>query len=389
MTKVYVSYRRPEHKFIKAVVSHLAPQHEILVDMNLPDGVDFRDYQADWMRAADVFLIFVSEGTRTSGYQNSEIGAARLWSKFVDGKLIVPVRLGDAPLPQPIEDLHHLAIGDRDPKAAAEAIRGAIAKRLTRVRLFISHAHRDEDLASRLVDVITSNLEVPAGELRCTSVPGYQLDLGVMAPEALRRELGTAACVVGLLTPNSIGTEWVLFELGAAWANAKVTIPLLAGKLEDRDIPGPFRGAAGGLLKNAVTLDHLLDQLQRELGWRRRSDLSARKKQYDLVEYVENKVFTHDPLEEELKASYAARRARVGATQGRLLDYVTARLGERRFIPIDEITRSFSTVQTSLFYRLEQLRLLGFLSRVAIDENDADPAYGWTLSEKYRRELGL
>jgi hypothetical protein len=389
MTKVYVSYRRHEHEFIRAVVSYLAPQHEMLIDMNLPDGVDFRDYQADWLRAADVFLLFVSEGTRTSDYQNSEIGAARFWSRFVDGKMIVPVRLGDAPLPRPIEDLNYLPIAERDPKAAADAIRGAIAKRLARVRLFISHAHRDEDLASRLVDVITSNLEVPAGELRCTSVPGYQLELGVMAPEALRRELGTAACVVGLLTPNSIGTEWVLFELGAAWANAKVAIPLLAGKLEDRDIPGPFRGAAGGQLKDAVTLDRLLDQLQRELGWVRRSDLSARQKQYDLVGYAQKKVFTSDPLEQELKASYAARRARVGATQGRLLDYVTARLRERPYVPFDEITRSFSTVQTSLFYRLEQLRLLGFLSRVAIDENAADPAYGWTLSEKYRRELGL
>jgi predicted dithiol-disulfide oxidoreductase (DUF899 family) len=51
-------------------------------------------------------------------------------------------------------------------------------------------------------EVVTSNLNVPKGELRCTSVPGYQLDLGAMASDALRRELGSARAVVALLTPE-------------------------------------------------------------------------------------------------------------------------------------------------------------------------------------------
>jgi hypothetical protein len=67
-----------------------------------------------------------------------------------------------------------------------------IERRARRIRLFISHAHRDADIARGLVDVITANVDVPDGELRCTSVPGYQLDLGTMAPDVLRRELGSA-----------------------------------------------------------------------------------------------------------------------------------------------------------------------------------------------------
>lgn len=53
-----------------------------------------------------------------------------------------------------------------------------------KVKIFVSHAHRDEDIADRLV----------------------------------------------------------LFELGAAWLQAKRTIPLLA-RLKPEDVPGPMRGA--------------------------------------------------------------------------------------------------------------------------------------------------
>ncbi len=153
---------------------------------------------------------------------------------------------------------------------------------------------------------------MPAGALRCTSVPGYQLDLGAMAPDVLRRELGSAACVLAVLTPNSLANDWVLFELGAAWANAKLSIPLLAGGLQDKDIPGPFRGAAGGQLSTPATLDRMVDQLEKLLGWPQRNDLSARNKRYELVKYLETKTFARDPVETELKAGFAAKRSRIG-----------------------------------------------------------------------------
>jgi Transposase zinc-binding domain/TIR domain len=340
-------------------------------------------------RASEVFLVFVSRGTRNSDFQNAEIGSARLCSKFLDGKLIVPVVIDDVEVPRPIADLDCLLASHRDPVESANEIDEAIKRRVPRVRLLISHSHRDEDLASRLVDVITSGLHVPAGELRCTSVPGYQLDLGTMAPEALRRELGSAASVVAILTPNSLSAEWVLFELGSAWANAKVAIPLLVGGLADKDIPGPFRGAAGGRLDPAVTLDHLIDQLEKGLGWPQRTDLPARKKRYDLVEYVKSKTFPRDPIEEESKASFAAKRVRISANQGKVLDYITAKQGTRSHIPQDELAKKFTDLETSFYYRLEQLRLLGFVERITTGELHGDPAYGWRLSDRYRREVGV
>jgi len=389
MATVYVSYRSTERPFVEAVMSRLEPRHTIRIDYKIPVGADWRSHQLEELLTSDVFLVFVSHDTGGSDFQSSEMGAARFCSSVLDGKLIISALIDDVNPPRPLAHLDCLDLRNRDPDQAAKAIDEAIAQRKPRVRLFISHAHRDADLASRVVEVISTGLEVPAKELRCTSVPGYQLDLGTMAPEALRRELGSAACVVAVLTPNSLGNDWVLFELGAAWANAKVSIPLLAGGLQDKDIPGPFRGAAGGQLSSAATLDHMIDQLEKLLGWRQRTDLAGRNKRYELVDYVKAKTFPRDSIEDELRASFAAKRARIGSKQGQVLDYITAKLGQRPHIGQEELARQFADLKPALYYRLEMLRLLGFLDRANIGESRGVPVWGWTLSDSYRREVGL
>ena len=389
MASVYVSYRSTEQPFVQAVMSRLEPRHDIRIDYKIPVGADWRSQQLDELRTSEVFLVFVSRDTCGSDFQNAEMGGARFCSSFLDGKLIVPVLIDDVPPPRPLAHLDCLRLWHRDPDRAAMEIDGAIAGRKPRVRLFISHAHRDADLASRLVDVITSGLQVPSGELRCTSVTGFQLDLGTMAPDALRRELGSAACVIAVLTPNSQGNDWVLFELGAAWANAKVSIPLLAGGLEDKDIPGPFRGAAGGQLSLPATLDRMMDQLQAALGWQPRTDLAGRSKRYELVDYVKAKAFPRESVEYDLRASFAAKRARIGERQGRLLDRVAAEPGGTTPIAEGELAKQFPELAPGLYYRLEQLRLLGFLDREKLAERGGGWVWGWTLSEPYRREIGL
>lgn len=389
MASVYVSYRSSEQPFVEAVVSRLKSRHDIRIDTKIPVGADWRSQQLEELRTSEVFLVFVSQETRGSDFQNAEMGGARFCSSFLDGKLIVPVLIDDVPPPRPLAHLDFLRLLDRDPGRAAAEIDGAISARTPRVRLFISHAHRDADLASRLVDVITSGLQVPSGELRCTSVTGFQLDLGTMAPDALRRELGSAACVIAVLTPNSQGNDWVLFELGAAWANAKVSIPLLAGGLEDKDIPGPLRGAAGGQLGLPATLDRMMDQLQAVLGWQPRTDLAGRSKRYELVDYVKAKAFPRESVEYDLRASFAAKRARIGERQGRLLDRVAAEPGGTTPIAEGELAKQFPELESGLYYRLEQLRLLGFLDREKLAERGGGWVWGWRLSEPYRREIGL
>ena len=388
MATIYVSYRSTQAPFVRAVVSRLEQRHDIRIDYKMPPGVVFRSHQLEDMRRCDVFLVFVSRDTRESDFQNAEMGSARFCQAYVDGKTLIPVLLDDVEPPRPLADLDCLHSTDGDVDATAREIELEIARRTRRIRLFISHAHRDADIAARLVDVITANLDVPDNELRCTSVAGYQLDLGAMAPDVLRRELGSALCVVALLTPNSLANDWVLFELGAAWASVNASIPLLAGGPEEKDIPGPLRGSAGGQLTVPGTLDRLLDQLQRTLGWPSRPGLVAQSKRHELVDYMKAKTFANDRAEGELKAGFAAKRARIGARQGLLLDYLTHNMKARPYLSLDDLADQVAGSGNELYYRLEQLRLLGFVHRLDLGQADGRPSFGWTLSEKYRQDIG-
>lgn len=238
MTTVYVSYNSAESSFVRDIIGRLeAEKHGIFVDYKNPIGSRWRDHMFENLKISEVFIVFASAGTANSEYQNAEIGSARFCSTYIDQKLIIPIVIDPLPIPKNLQDLDCLVYPERNPEEVTKAILDAIEHRPRRIRLFISHSHKDEDLAKKLVDVITFGLEVPRGAMRCTSVPGYQLDLGTMGSEALRRELGSAACVIAILTPNSLAADWVLFELGAAWANAKMAVPLLAGGLIDQDIP--------------------------------------------------------------------------------------------------------------------------------------------------------
>jgi hypothetical protein len=368
-------------------MARLQARHQIRIDYDMPAGVDWRAHQLEELRTCDVFLVFVSKDTRTSDFQNAEMGSARFCQMYVDGKTLIPALIDRIEPPRPLANLDCLDLSGRDLDTAVKEIEQGIERRSRRIRLFISHAHRDADIARRLVDVITANLDVPDGELRCTSVPGYQLDLGTMAPDVLRRELGSALCVVALLTPSSLGNDWVLFELGAAWANVKVSIPLLAGGPEDKDIPGPLRGAAGGQLTVPGTLDRLLDQLERTLGWTPRSGPAAYGKRHEFVDDLKTKTFTQDPAG-ELNGSFTAKLARIGPRQGLLLDHLSRKAKGRPYVSLDELAAgNVAGRGNELYYRLEQLRLLGFVNKVRLGEADGAPAFGWTLSDKYRREI--
>jgi TIR domain len=77
MATIYVSYRSTEEPFVRAVMSRLEQRHDVRIDYNLPAGVDWRLRQLDDLRTSDVFLVFVSQDTQTSDFQNAEMGSAR------------------------------------------------------------------------------------------------------------------------------------------------------------------------------------------------------------------------------------------------------------------------------------------------------------------------
>ncbi len=90
------------------------------------------------------------------------------------------------------------------------------------VRMFISHCHDDGEIVKELVGFIRCSLEITNNELKCTSVPGYTLEVGAPIREQLRKILSQSSVTIALITNNSINSRWVIFELGAAWVRNQI-----------------------------------------------------------------------------------------------------------------------------------------------------------------------
>lgn len=85
------------------------------------------------------------------------------------------------------------------------------------IQVFLSHSASDAALAQSVADFLRAALNLAAGEIRCTSVPGYKLPGGAHTEEQLRREVRESGVLVGLLSAASLESLYVAFELGARW----------------------------------------------------------------------------------------------------------------------------------------------------------------------------
>lgn len=118
-------------------------------------------------------------------------------------------------------------IRDRDQSHRTEDQHDKVAVS-TGIRVFISHSSKDRDFVRALMNLLRSALNLPAEQIRCTSVDGYRLPAGASASEHLRREVHDAQAFIGVISPHSLQSLYVVFELGARWGAGKHLIPLLA-----------------------------------------------------------------------------------------------------------------------------------------------------------------
>jgi TIR domain-containing protein len=96
------------------------------------------------------------------------------------------------------------------------------------MEIFISHSEQDAELAKRLITLIRAAFNLPANTIRCTSVDGYRLQIGLPVQEKLRLEIEEAKVFITLLTPNSLNSHWVTFEIGGRWTTGRPLLPLLS-----------------------------------------------------------------------------------------------------------------------------------------------------------------
>jgi TIR domain len=133
------------------------------------------------------------------------------------------------------------------------------------IRVFISHSSEDAELASILVQLITTALVLRSQDIRCTSVDGYRLPGGSDADEQLRDEALAAECFLGIISPQSLASAYVLFELGARWGAKRHLVPLLVPGLKPQALKGPLRGLNALSCGSMAEIHQLISELASRL----------------------------------------------------------------------------------------------------------------------------
>lgn len=129
--------------------------------------------------------------------------------------------------------------------------------------ILISHSSKDLALATALVEFLRAGLLT--NKIRCSSVDGYRLPAGVQTEAQLRAEVNSTEVLIGLITPNSLASAYVMFELGARWGAGSFMVPLLAGVNAD-EIRGPLSGINALRADNDSQLHQLLTDVGKALG---------------------------------------------------------------------------------------------------------------------------
>lgn len=130
--------------------------------------------------------------------------------------------------------------------------------------VFISHSSKDAELALALIELLKAGLGLTADQIRCSSVDGYRLPVGVNTESKLREEVNAAKVVVGLITPVSLASYFVMFELGARWGAGLFLAPLLAS-VKPHQLSGPLSLLNALSASNEAQLHQLLQDISKQL----------------------------------------------------------------------------------------------------------------------------
>jgi hypothetical protein len=109
-------------------------------------------------------------------------------------------------------------------------------------------------------------LEIQRKKIRCTSVRGYELVAGSSIELELREEINSSRLFFGLLTPNSLRSTYVLFELGARWGVRKPWFLMFARGATVADLGGPLPAYHIAKSESEEDMARMFEQVAKLLG---------------------------------------------------------------------------------------------------------------------------
>jgi hypothetical protein len=217
-----------------------------------------------------VLVALLSENGLGSPYVASEIGAAGVVDR-ARGMLVLPILFRDSgDIPLFVSDYACFRLASKE-KVSLDALVGELCKAIEQhsvatlggPKIFVSHRHKDEPQARALLELLQAAFEIKKEDIRCTSVPPYKLDAGDKTSERLRAEIAGAEVVLGLLSPDTSESKYVLAELGAAWGVGVPTFPLLLRGARFEDVPEPLNERHSLSLERGAECFQLIQDLRR------------------------------------------------------------------------------------------------------------------------------
>jgi hypothetical protein len=218
------------------------------------------------VHTADAFICLLTPEGEASRWVVGQTGMA-ISCAYTKNTLVLPV-CPPGHVPNFVASFHCFWLkgaGDQAVEELASELHEAIqAHEAARPpRIFISHRHKDQKVARKVIDLLESAFRTRAGDIRCTSVPGYKLAVGSQSADSLQTDLIGAEIVMGLIGPDTSESDYVLFELGASWGLRKPTFPLRLAGATFRHVPEVLREKSSLLLEDVTQCLQLVEDVGR------------------------------------------------------------------------------------------------------------------------------
>ncbi len=127
------------------------------------------------------------------------------------------------------------------------------------LKIFLSHASSDSELALYIKTVLEKNLKEIT--VFCSSDP-TDLPPGSKWPSKIQKELRTSDLFLLLATSRSLSRPWVWFECGTFWFKDKKLIPLCSGQVRKNKLVTPLSERMALNLDEPKDIDSLFQTIE-------------------------------------------------------------------------------------------------------------------------------
>lgn len=280
MATIFISCAYTDNAMAKAIETRLLDRgHGSKLPIGTAIAGAWRMKITRALSGSDTLIAILTEAGLRSPNVLGEVGAARVL-EYTKRMLLLPVLVGDIAIPDFVSDVFCFrlaAASDPNFDSLVQELHRAITDNVKLLpRIFVSHRHKDEPIAAALVALLEQAFYVERTDIRCTSVQPYMLTPGERTSEKLRTEISSAELVIGILSPDTADSNYVLCELGASWGHDVPTFPVLARGAKPADIPSPLNERHSISLESEENCIDLVQDVASKISLRRREGAMGR-----------------------------------------------------------------------------------------------------------------